>query len=213
MCSGVKVLKNRWRKILPFFKKRRKYLFAVIPALIIGATVFFTLLDNVRTDTYDIQRFAVSEETIRSPITIENKQETDQRIREAVDAVPDRYSISEEVTEERLNYINEIFEAVFKVKEEHDEDAGEAIEDIYREEAVELKALLSEEISSEISEDVFVLLLQQSDAALIEAETIFSQALEEVLNQGIRVENIQSGITNVDRAISYSDLNEELQGL
>lgn len=206
------MLKNRWRKILPFFKKRRKSLFAIIPALIIGAVVFITLLDNVRTDTYDIQRFAVSEETIRSPITIENKQETDQRIREAVDAVPDRYSISEEVTEERLNYINEIFEAVFKVKEEHDEDAEDAIEDIYQEEAVELKALLSEEISSEISEDIFIILLQQPEAALEEAEKLFSEALEEVLNKGIRVENIQSGITNVERAISYSDLNEDLQG-
>lgn len=204
----MKVLKTRWKKILPFFKKRRKYFFAIIPALIVGAIVFITLLDNVRTDTYDIQRFAVSDETIRSPITIEDKQETDQRIREAVNAIPDRYSISEEVTEERLNYINEIFEAVLKVKEEHEEDT---LEGIYEEEATELKALLSEEISSEVSEDVFILLLQQSKADLDEAKTLFTQALKEVLNQGVRTENIQSGITNIERAIADSELNSDLQ--
>ncbi|GIO23100.1 HD family phosphohydrolase [Oceanobacillus sp. J11TS1] len=201
-------MKTRWKKILPFFKKRRKYFFAIIPALIVGAIVFITLLDNVRTDTYDIQRFAVSDETIRSPITIEDKQETDQRIREAVNAIPDRYSISEEVTEERLNYINEIFEAVLKVKEEHEEDT---LEGIYEEEATELKALLSEEISSEVSEDVFILLLQQSKADLDEAKTLFTQALKEVLNQGVRTENIQSGITNIERAIADSELNSDLQ--
>lgn len=201
------MLKTRWKKILPFFKKRRKYFFTIIPALIIGAIVFITLLDNVRTDTYEIQRFAVSEETIRSPITIENKQETDQRIREAVDAIPDRYSISEEVTEERLNYINEIFEAVLKTKEEHEEAAEE---DAYQEEAAELNTLLSEEIKSEISEDVIVSLLQQSERSLEEAEPIFTRALADVLNQGVRTENIQTGIANIERALSDSEINEDL---
>ncbi len=204
----MKVLKKRWKKILPFFKNRRKYFVAIIPALLIGAIVFLTLLDNVRTDTYDIKRFAVSEETIRSPITIENKQETDQRIREAVNAVPDRYSISEEVTEERINYINEIFDAVLTLKEEHDEDT---IEDMYEEEAIEIRSLLSEEISSEISEEVFISLLQQPEPALEEANTVFTQSLENVLNQGIRAENIQSGITNIERDLAYSELDENLQ--
>ncbi|MFD1412805.1 HD family phosphohydrolase [Oceanobacillus jeddahense] len=201
-------MKKRWKKILPFFKNRRKYFVAIIPALLIGAIVFLTLLDNVRTDTYDIKRFAVSEETIRSPITIENKQETDQRIREAVNAVPDRYSISEEVTEERINYINEIFDAVLTLKEEHDEDT---IEDMYEEEAIEIRSLLSEEISSEISEEVFISLLQQPEPALEEANTVFTQSLENVLNQGIRAENIQSGITNIERDLAYSELDENLQ--
>ncbi|WP_152656248.1 HD family phosphohydrolase [Oceanobacillus sp. CFH 90083] len=200
-------MKKRWKKILPFLKKRRKYFVAIIPALLIGSIVFITLLDNVRSDTYDIQRFAVAEETIRSPITIENTQETDQRIREAVDAVPDRYSISEEVTEERLNYINEIFDAVLTIKSEGDEDGSE---NIYQEEAVELRSLLSEEISSEISEEVFISMLQQPEAALEEVDTIFSQSLESVLEQGIRAENIQSGITTIERDLAYLDVNEEL---
>lgn len=202
------MLKKRWKKILPFFKNNRKYFIAIVPALIVGALVFLTLLDNVRTDTYDIQRFAVSEETIRSPITIENKQETDQRIREAVNAVPDRYSISEEVTEERLNYVNEIFDAVLTIIAEHDEGA---LEEVFEEEAVELRALLSEEIRSEISEEVLISLLQQPEEDLEEAGAVFSESLESVLEQGIRAENIQSGITNIERDLAYSEMNEGLQ--
>ncbi|WP_245833093.1 HD family phosphohydrolase [Oceanobacillus timonensis] len=201
------MLKKRWKKVLSFFKNRRKYFIAIIPALIIGVIVFITLLDNVRTNTYDIQRFAISEETIRSPITIEDEQETDHRIREAVNAVPDRYSISDEVTEERLNYINEIFEAIITIKEEYNEESEES----YQEEVTELRSLLSEEINTEISEDTFLLLLQQSEADLEEADTAHSQSLEKVLNQGIRTGNIQSAVTNIERDLMDLDVNANLQ--
>ncbi|MDY0408476.1 hypothetical protein [Paracerasibacillus soli] len=49
----------------------------------------FVTLNNVYTKTYDIERFSNARETIRSPITIENEQETEKNIREAVQSVPE----------------------------------------------------------------------------------------------------------------------------
>src|SRR5690625_3222426 len=91
---------------------KNKWMTIIIPVLILG--VFFLLVtkNNVYMETYDIERFDRAKQTIRSPITIENEQETERKVRETVQAVEDRYSISEEITEERLKYIEEIFEAV-----------------------------------------------------------------------------------------------------
>lgn len=112
------------------------------------------------------------------------------------------------MTEERLNYVNEIFDAVLTIIAEHDEGA---LEEVFEEEAVELRALLSEEIRSEISEEVLISLLQQPEEDLEEAGAVFSESLESVLEQGIRAENIQSGITNIERDLAYSEMNEGLQ--
>src|SRR5690625_3890641 len=90
---------------------KNKWMTIIIPVLILG--VFFLLVtkNNVYMETYDIERFDRAKQTIRSPITIENEQETERKVRETVQAVEDRYSISEEITKERLQYIEEIFEA------------------------------------------------------------------------------------------------------
>lgn len=203
-------MKKTWKKLLPFFKNRRKYWFAFIPAVLVGILVFLILLDNVRTDTYDVTRFSIAEETIRSPITIENKPETDRKVREAVNGIPDRFRISEEVTDERLNYIREIFEALHTVKEENQElDSGERRSN--QEKAIELLAILSEEISSEFSEDVFIVLLQQSMENLEQGEELLLESVEETLTNGVRAENLQSAVANVERTVTDSDLNENLQ--
>jgi len=52
--------------------------------------------------TYDIERFNRADETIRSPITIEDEVETDRIMRETVQSVSDRYEIVDDITEEQI---------------------------------------------------------------------------------------------------------------
>src|SRR5690606_26552477 len=129
----------------------------------LGLFFFFLTINNVFTQTYEIEKFSIASETIRSPITIENKQETERRIRESVQAVEDRYAISQEITEERINYIHEIFDAISTLEEEYsverkDEDIAVPITE--QEKVNRLKQILSEDITSSVSDQTLIQLLQ-----------------------------------------------------
>src|SRR5690625_2971509 len=105
-------MKNKLNQLFgSIFEIRNKWMTIIVPVIILG--IFFLLVtkNNVYLETYDIERFDRAKQTIHSPITIENEQETERKIRETVQAIEDRYTISEEITKERLQYIEEIFEA------------------------------------------------------------------------------------------------------
>src|SRR5699024_1097661 len=117
------------------------------------------------TETYELERYKPANETIQSPITIENTKETERRQREVLQAIEDRYLISNDVTEERIDYIIELFDVIETVNqpvstpvdpvETEDIDPEEEDEEtsVVRSRAdklIELKQLVSEEITSAI---------------------------------------------------------------
>jgi len=97
------MLKKKFKfSLKPWLSKRTNFFLIFIAVLLQGIFFFFITLNNVYTETYDLQRFTTANTTIRSPITIENEQETERMTREAVQQVDDRYSISDQVINERI---------------------------------------------------------------------------------------------------------------
>src|SRR5690625_1051232 len=90
----------------------------ILPVFVLGMFFFLLTINNVYTETYDIERFNRAKETIRSPVTIENEQETKRKTRETVQSVEDRFDISKEITDERIEYVEEVFDALAKLEEE-----------------------------------------------------------------------------------------------
>lgn len=186
----------------------------VLSASLLGLFFFFLTINNVFTQTYEIEKFSIASETIRSPITIENKQETERRIRESVQAVEDRYAISQEITEERINYIHEIFDAISTLEEEYsverkDEDIAVPITE--QEKVNRLKQILSEDITSSVSDQTLIQLLQVPKKDREKGRTFFLKAVEETLNDGVRTENLQTSLAQVKDNIKYSELSEDLK--
>lgn len=186
----------------------------VLSASLLGLFFFFLTINNVFTQTYEIEKFSIASETIRSPITIENKQETERRIRESVQAVEDRYAISQEITEERINYIHEIFDAISTLEEEYsverkDEDIAVPITE--QEKVNRLKQILSEDITSSVSDQTLIQLLQVPKKDREKGRTFFLKAVEETLNEGVRTENLQTSLAQVKDNIKYSELSEDLK--
>src|SRR5699024_6108097 len=89
-----------------------------VPALLLAVLFFLMTFQNVHLQTYEIERFDRAKENIRSPITIENEAETERKTRESVQAVTDRYAIADDIKEERIKYLNEIFDAIETVQME-----------------------------------------------------------------------------------------------
>ncbi|AXI09490.1 hypothetical protein CUC15_11420 [Oceanobacillus zhaokaii] len=211
-----KVRKNN--KLEEFIRKRKHVTSISLSVTLLAVFFFFITLNNVHTDTYDIKRFSTANETIRSPITIENEQETERKTRETVQSVPDRFNISSEITEERVNYVKEIFDAIATLESEEmseteDEEAnGDRIVPLSNQDKVNrLKQILSEQITESLDNQTLMqIIMTPKDEREIGRELLVEN-LETVLNNGVRTENIQSAISEINQSIKYASLNEELK--
>lgn len=222
---------NNFLKTL--FKNKSNWITIIFPVILLGIFLFLMTMNNVYTETYEIERFNQSKQTIRSPITIENEQETERKTREAFQAIEDKYSTVEEITEERVEYIDEIFDAIIKLddqeektqeatedeKEDEDEDEENVEEDqeaeqlplTNREKVLKLRQILSSEIIENVDETVLIQLVRFSEEDREEGRKLFVETLSEILENGVRDDNIQSSRARIKDTIKYSNLDEELK--
>lgn len=189
-----------------FWKGKSKWWTVVVPVILLACFFFFISLSNVYSQTYDIERFNRAKETIRSPITIENEPETDRKTRETVQAVSDRYTTVDEVTEEQLGYIEEIVDAIDSIESE---DKKEKINN--EEKVLQLNDILSEDITENVDNIVLMQLIQLEKKERDKGKDIFMQAVEKVLTEGVRIENIQSAKEEVGATLKYATLNDEVK--
>src|SRR5699024_6397530 len=131
--------------------------------------------------TYEIEKFNRTKETIRSPITIEHEAETDRKMRETVLEVGDRYTTVEEITEEQLKYIEEIFDAV-QTTLLHAEKESETKDQLSNEEIIfRLKEVLSTEITNNIEDVIFYRLIRIDTTARNHGKDIYLKNARNVL--------------------------------
>ncbi len=207
-----------------WIKKRTTWFLIIATTLLQAIFFFFITLNNVYTETYDIERFTTANASIRSPISIENEQETERKTREAVQQVEDRYTISEQVNNEAIGHAEEIFDAISTInteekkadkkknKDKKAEDKDESAGHLTNEEKIErLRQILSEEIVQEVSSDVILTLLNASESDVAEAKELFIEAVQDVMQYGVRTENLQTARTLVQDEIKYSSLNADLK--
>lgn len=187
----------------------------MLPVTLLGVFFLLLMINHVYTEIYDIERFSRAKQTIRSPITIENEQETERKTRETIQSVEDRYNISEEITTERIEYIEEIFDAIYKLdgmdtKEESLSADNEII--LTNQEKVErLLQILSPEITDHLHEQVFIQLLRLPVEDLKDGEEILTAILLDTFNTGVRAVNIQSSLARVKQEIKFANFDTSLQ--
>ncbi|WP_163970034.1 HD family phosphohydrolase [Oceanobacillus halotolerans] len=190
--------------------------FIWIPVIVLGIFFFLVTMNNVSTETYEIERFTSAKETIYSPITIENEQETERKTRETVQAVEDRFTISEEITTEQIEYVSEVFDAINTMENEdiinEDNLQKEDIESLSNQDKVELlKEMLSEEITDNVNDGVFYQLLGSTESEREEGKELLLSSLTTVFENGVRTENIESARNNVQQQIKYSTLDPNIK--
>lgn len=206
------------------FKDKSNWFTMFFLILVMGIFMVLFTFNNVYTKTYDIERFDKVKETIRSPLTIENEEETRRRIRENSQSVQDRYDISEEINEERIKYIDEIFEAIEnlegQIKVERNSETGNVdlnkSEDdplTIHEEVNQLKQILSEEITDNMSDSVLLRLIKVKSDERKTGKKLLTSTLKEAFEQGVRTENIKSVLTEIKDHIKYSNLDVEFKNV
>lgn len=196
---------NNWLALLQNIRKAAEKwrLSAVIPSLLVGLLFFLAAYSNVSTEVYDMESFSTAEKTIRAPITIENKQQTERAIREAIQSVEDRYSISKEIEAERITYINELFEALNKLEK----DLEEKKEIISAEEKTEQwRSLLSEPLAQAFKAEVLLPIAQASESERSLGKELLLTSTYETMNTGVKIEDIAEAEKDSRQNIKYSSL-------
>src|SRR5699024_5362409 len=202
-----------------FKTESSKWITVIFPALLLGVFFYLISFSHMYSKTYDIERFNRADETIRSPITIEDEVETDRIMRETVQSVSDRYAIVDDITEEQITYLEEIFDAVDKIYEENeikkeektesDKDKDEDLSPLSNEEMVyELKEVLSSEITDNIDDVFFMQLFEMDEKERNKGKELYIKTVKKILNEGVRAENIESAKDELKNTIKFSSLGE-----
>ncbi|GAE46407.1 membrane protein [Mesobacillus boroniphilus JCM 21738] len=71
-------------------------IFRILLFLLIGVVMYSAMYNNVKPEKLNLKLFSVAEKTIRSPITIEDKESTEADRRKAVEQVKDVYRVKSE---------------------------------------------------------------------------------------------------------------------
>src|SRR5699024_2201814 len=177
-------LKEWLNTFLSIYKHQSKWMMVVVPRLVLGVFLFVFMLNNLYSQTYEVERFNRSKDTIRSPITIENEPETERKTRESVQWIEDRYTIKEDITEDQIDYIDEIFDAINSLTKDNNKSTSEKdtkddsnTEDkLSNEEIVsKLDDILSDEITNNINDVVFMQLVGLDSDEREQGKKIFTE--------------------------------------
>ncbi|WP_446853864.1 HD family phosphohydrolase [Halobacillus faecis] len=176
---------------------KSKLLYA-LPAFAVAVYFFALAIPNVYTQTYELEKYSTAPETIRSPITIENKQKTEQQLRAVTQAVEDQYTISEDIAEERLNMISEIYDVVKETKSQGENLTNE-------EQVTMIESLLTGELSEGLPTEVFLPLLRADDPSLSESQRMLENLLHNYFKEGVQVSEVEDVERRIDLEVQYSE--------
>lgn len=194
--------------------------FRVLFFLILGVVLYTAMFNNVKPEKLDLELFSVAKQTIRSPSTVEDKQSTEQKRKEARDQVKDVYTLKNEYTENRVDLITSIFQSAMdvndEVAEEKDKEAAAADkpakpETTAEDKVAKLKAKLTTTVTSDLSSQVFSALVQASNDELQIAKDLTVTAINTVMANRIPADEVENAKKQVEEELKYSTLNEDLR--
>lgn len=193
--------------------------FKITLFVLIGVILFFTLYGNVKPEKLNVQLFSVADQTIRSPITVEDKESTEKKKEEAKNQVQDVYVVNKEIAQNRVDLISSIFDSVTEVNNEVEKDLEEkqkkAEEDDKDQESIKepsvderldlLKGKLTNEVTNGIMDRSLKSLIPYSEDQLEIAKDITVTAIHTVMNGKIPSDEVENAKKRVEDILKVND--------
>ncbi|MET3504819.1 HD family phosphohydrolase [Halalkalibacter oceani] len=203
---------QKWWKQLRDHQYIRTILF-----FIMGILLYLLMLGSVIPDTLDVRLSQIADRDIRSPITVENKVETERRQNEAIDAISPVYDQKREYAQNQVVKVNDIFELVIQVKNDYETAAAEAEterelsqEEKLNEQLALVEQELSDGTSNDLSEETLLTLLAASPTQLQIAREATSNAVYEIMSERITIRDLTEAKSNVSNQIAISTVSNRL---
>lgn len=193
--------------------------FQVLLFVVLAIISYAVLFSNVKPETIEVELLQVAEETIRAPKTVEDVEKTEADKNEALKQVEDVYTLKEEYKENRVDLISSIFTAVGEVKGEAEtkEAEGDALPTDEttvpdsNELVQKLKVKLTEEVNKQLSDDVYLALLNASTAQLTVAKDTTLTAINDVMSQQIAASDVENARNEVEEMVQLTAMSTELK--
>lgn len=202
--------------------------FKVLLFVLLGAVMFSAMFSNVKPEKLDIVLFSIAEQTIRSPITIEDKASTEKKKKEAADQVQDVYVVKKEIAQNRVDLITSIFDSATEVNDEikaeqqekikaaaNGEDPDVKIANIQEptdaEKLAKMKGKLTEDITAEISDPTLATLIQASKSQLSIAKDLTVTAINNVMSKRIPADQVENAKKRLEEELKFASLNNNMK--
>jgi putative nucleotidyltransferase with HDIG domain len=173
--------------------------------VLLALLTFVLLYHHVKPEQYNIQLFGISKETIRSPITIEDKEKTEKMRREAADRVADVYTLKKEYAENRVDLISSVFTAISEVQEEKETSTT------HLERLQKLKEKLPGDLYAYMSEKQWSSLLTAKPSDLQLAKEATVTAVNTIMSERITPQDLDYAKMRVDHELKYVIVKNELK--
>ncbi len=197
-------------------------LFRILLFLILGIVMFVSMYSNVKPEKLNLTLFSIADQTIRSPITVEDKTNTERKKQEAVDQVQDVYTVKKEYTQNQVDLITSIFDSVTEVNNEMEAEMEESEADeenevskssaqILDEKLTRVKAMLTSEVNDAVSTQSFTAMLQASPDEISIAKDLTVTAVNNVMGNRIPADGVENAKKRVEEELKYTSLNSGLK--
>ena len=184
--------------------------FRILLFILLGVVLFISLYSNVKPEKLNISLFSVAEQTIRSPITIEDKISTETKKREAENSVEDVYVVNKVLTQNRIDLITSIFDSTIEVNLIVAKEAA-TTKNIESEKLKRLKEELTEDVTKDIPDSVLTSLISAPNDQLQIARDLSVTAINSVMSNRISAIEVENAKKQLEEAMKYSSLGASLK--
>lgn len=191
--------KKRKRKILDI-KGKNFYLNSFL-LLVFTAILFFITIQKVETKRIDVRVGDLAPLEIRATKEIEDRNATDRLKRETYHSVEPRYRISPSVQMGIKTNVREFFNKIRELKEDEETTRGQKAD------------IMVEESRILLSKNEFQTALRMSLEELDDFESNINDLINQIMGVGIKEEDMEYEISNIERTFESMDLSQELKEL
>ena len=188
----------------------RKMGYKVIAAaliFLIGAVIYAFLYTTVKSDTYTVELFQLSEETIRSAKTVEDPVKTELEKERAAAELGPSYQFSAENADNQAAVINSLFGYIAEVKgapKEEETVKPQAINGMIEELRGNIELLDTGENGLRLTDEMLRALLLLSEDTLSAVEMELSEIVKTNLSEPVREEDVGAVKDTVEQEIRES---------
>ncbi|WP_459499396.1 HD family phosphohydrolase [Bacillus sp. C1] len=204
---------SRWFRNIQHSKK-----LSWISYVLLGAVLFFALMNNVKPEQLDVKMLSISKQTIHSPIKIEDKVTTDRKKREAAQKVEDQYTYRSEYKQNKVDIVNSVFDAIKEVEAETKSSGPDEQKKVSAAERLEkLKKKLPADLTKSLSDSVLLQFVNAEPDQLSLARDAVLTAINNIMSTHIKMNeenDARERFVNEIRNVNVnSDLKEALNTL
>jgi len=189
--------------------------FRILLFVLLGVVLYLSMYSNVKPEKLDIRLFSIANQTIRSPLTIEDKESTKAKKKEAEEQVQDVYVLNKSISENRIDLITSIFDSAVEVNKEIKNEQKEGMhEGNSPSKEVKLKRVkekLTDDVTKDIPDSVLTSLVVSANDELIIARDLSITAINMIMNNRIPTHEVENAKKKLEEELKYTDLNLDLK--